>query len=75
MRIEHLNISEECINQLRRTGATMVEELVEFLDQSVGTGVSVHVHWATQCFEEITRQLKLQPLAGWLNHSEFGHDA
>ncbi len=62
MRIEDLNVSEECLSQLRRTGVTMVEELVEFLNQSVGTGVSVHIHWGTQCFEEIMRQLELMGL-------------
>ena len=62
MKIEDLDISEDCLKRLKRSGITQVEELVKFLQQSIGTGASVHVHWGVKCFDEIINELRLRGL-------------
>ena len=59
MNIEELGVSDECLNKLRRAGFTLVEEIVQFLEQSVGTGVSVRIVWGGSCFDEVVDKLKI----------------
>lgn len=71
MRIEDLNIGEECLGKLRRAGVTRVEEIVEFLEASVGTGASTEIVWGGKCFDEVVDKLKLMGL--WSEPEDFSH--
>ena len=62
MKIEELGVTDECINKLRRAGFTLVEEITQFLEQSVGTGVSVRIVWGGSCFNEVVDRLNLMRL-------------
>jgi len=62
MKIEELGVSAECLNKLRRAGFTIAEEIVEFLEQSVGTGASVRIVWGGSCFDEVVDRLKVMAL-------------
>jgi len=58
MRIDDFNVSEQCLQELKRTGVTTVEDIVFFLDQYAKSGGGTFRAKWVKCFDEIVAQLK-----------------
>ena len=57
MIIEALDVSEECLNQLKWIGFTTVEEVAEFLELN-GLDHMLFVQWIPICFDELINQFR-----------------
>ena len=56
MRIEDVNVSEDCRRKLKRAGFTMVEEIVGHLNRARRIGNTGYITWIT-CIDEIVDEL------------------
>ncbi len=61
MKIEELDVSEECRNKLKSAGFISVDEIVDFFHHTIGNATYT-ISWGGECFNEIADRLKLMGL-------------
>jgi len=61
MKIEELDVSEKCRDQLRSGGIDTVEDIVDFF-QYVFRNATFTISWGGECFDEVVAKLKLMGL-------------
>jgi len=61
MKIEELDVSEECRDKFRGSGIETADDIVEFFQEVVGNATVV-VSWGGECFEEVVAKFKLMGL-------------
>ena len=61
MKIEELDVSEECRDKLRSVGIETVDDIVEFF-QYVFRNATYTTSWGGECMDEVIDRLKLMGL-------------
>jgi hypothetical protein len=59
MKIEELKVSEDCLARMKRTGITVVEEIIEAIEQA--PNAMINAPWIL-CVEEIVNRLEAMGL-------------